>query len=105
MTKLQMLANMESLLKELAIAHNVTTDKPNWAADVTKEIITDFELNSTQKLMLLYMEFGGKLEYHQRELCDSLGLAMKTVRLNLRSLYELDIVTPGTKSYTWVTNG
>ena len=105
MTRQEMLTQMSGLLNELAIDHNITTNPPSWAVDVTKEIITDYQLNSTQKLILLYMEFGGRIEYSQRELCDALNLAMKTVRLNLRSLYELDIVTPGTKSYTWVANG
>jgi len=74
--------------------------------DDAQKIIEMKELNPTQRVILHYLKVSVVEDpIHQRELCDKLGLVMKTVRLNLRELHKLGYVIPGTKSYTWEING
>jgi DNA-binding MarR family transcriptional regulator len=105
MTTSEMVSKMEALLQQLAkqTEPRIKTDGP---VSATLDIIQKLELNPSQRLIVLYLLFNASREpIHQRELCDNLGLVMKTVRTNVRELYKLGYVHPGTKSYTWEING
>ena len=94
------------------LAKQIAAEEQAYRGKLLQELVDDAQsiiemkrLNPTQRLILHYLQVSMADEpTHQRELCDKLGLVMKTVRLNLRVLHKMGMVAPGDKSFTWWTN-
>tara|TARA_R110000772_G_scaffold77311_2_gene166605 strand:+ start:4439 stop:4744 length:306 start_codon:yes stop_codon:yes gene_type:complete len=95
----QTITQIKDLLDTMSITPKITNDGP---VGTTLQIVTKPELNSTQKLIMLYLTFNSNMDATpQRELVYALGLTNKCVRENLTALIEKSYVKRGTKAFTW----
>lgn len=69
----------------------------------TLEVLTNKELSSVQKNIMLYMLFESSFsgEVKQRSIYTDLNFSNKTARINLEELSEKGYVKRGTRAGSW----
>ena len=101
----KLIDGMEEGIRELV---NSITPQPKISTDgpvgTTLDVITNLEMNTTQRMIMLYLIFMGtsKENIIQKEIYKALGLSNKCVRENLTALHEAGYVKKGSKYSTWV---